>query len=733
MQNMDTIKIIKQTIIKILLSAALLGCAYVLLGPDFSTFVIWWAVIWMLGCTFMPVTSLLLPQFADKGWMFSKVIGVAVSGYLTWLVVVLKFFPFTTLTCMVVTLVCMVANLWLALRLRRNRVEILPESGGNLIFREEILFFLMFLLWTYVAGFRPAAYGTEKFMDFGFMQSMMKSTALPAVDMWYSQETMNYYYGGQYFAVFLTKLTTTSVEITYNLMRTLIAAFAFVLPCSLVRQMLIDRMTQEERKHPEIIASLGGLLAGGAVSLSGNMHYVIYSKIIPLIHKINGTEVEEASYWFPNATRYIGHDPETMDRTIHEFPSYSFVLGDLHAHMINVFFVLTVVGVLYGWLKNNKGKSYLQPVVFLCGLLLGIFQFSNTWDFAIYYVVICGTLFFGNLKRYSERMRKGVGWSAVQWLEVMALSVLAALPFNLDFDSSMAQGIVFSQNHSAFYQLCVLWALPVIICAVFILKYLFGMFKKPLGQFFQETPLSDMYVVILGLCAIGLIIIPEIVYVRDIYEETSARSNTMFKLTYQAYILFGMAMAYMLVRFITAHKKRLQQTFGILMTCVLLSTFGYIGNAVHSWFGNIFDRSGYQTLDATLFLEQDFPEDAAAIRWLNENVKGRPVVLEANGDSYSDYERVSAMTGLPTVLGWYVHEWLWRNDTADLNEKSSQIENIYAGTDMAQVQEMLDYFDVSYIFIGAQEREKYPNLNEELLRSLGEVVFDSGATIIKVK
>ena len=49
-----------------------------------------------------------------------------------------------------------------------------------------------------------------------------------------------------------------------------------------------------------------------------------------------------------------------------------------------------------------------------------------------------------------------------------------------------------------------------------------------------------------------------------------------------------------------------------------------------------------------------------------KTIEGQPVVLEANGDSYSDYERVSAMTGLPTVLGWYVHEWLWRGDPADL-------------------------------------------------------------------
>ncbi len=50
------------------------------------------------------------------------------------------------------------------------------------------------------------------------------------------------------------------------------------------------------------------------------------------------------------------------------------------------------------------------------------------------------------------------------------------------------------------------------------------------------------------------------------------------------------------------------------------------------------------------------------------------MVLEANGDSYTGFERVSASTGLPTILGWYVHEWLWRNDTEDLNVKSTDIQ-----------------------------------------------------------
>ena len=80
-----------------------------------------------------------------------------------------------------------------------------------------------------------------------------------------------------------------------------------------------------------------------------------------------------------------------------------------------------------------------------------------------------------------------------------------------------------------------------------------------------------------------------------------------------------------------------------------------------------------------------------------KNVKDVEVVLEANGDSYSEYERVSAMTGLPTIMGWYVHEWLWRGDLADINAKIADVENIYTSTDEAHVKSLLEEYDISYI------------------------------------
>ena len=734
-------------LIKIAPVVLLAGAAYWLLGSDFFTFLTWWEMLFLLGLVFMPVTSRMFRGFDDNGWMFSKVLAVAVCGYAQWLLACLKITPFTGITCVILTVICCLGSLLYGIKCKNRLPDSLPRKQAALVYQEELLYFLVFLFWTYLAGFHPAAHGTEKYMDFGFMQAMMRSTTLPAQDMWYAGKPFNYYYGGQYLAVFLTKLTGTNVEVTYNLMRTMVAAFAFLLPFSLVRQMLKDKL----RTGREWSFCLGGILAGMAVSMSGNLHYIIYGIILRLL-KI------KTDYWFPSSTRYIGFDSAvTGDETIHEFPSYSFVLGDLHAHVINVFLVLTVLGILYSWMKTNSGKSWRQREIGLLGLLLGMFLFSNTWDFMIYYVVICGTLLFGNLKRYSSGsfISQALKWSVIQWVELLAAAFLASLPFHLTFENVMVQGIGIVKIHTAFYQFCVLWAFPLLVCVPFVIGILksIGTFpEKKFWSFFYSIKYPDLYGLVLVLCAIGLIFIPEFVYVRDIYEKTAPRANTMFKLTYQAYIMFGIMMAYILVFFTVNRIKRcngadstvmckgllrcprLQSLTGIIAILVLISTCGYLENAITHWFTGFPKRNAYQTLNATNYLETAISDDAAAIRWLNDNVEGQPIILEASGDSYQDYDnRVSAMTGLPTVLGWYVHEWLWRNDLEEENQRKEDVQTIYTSSNADQIKSLIEKYKISYLFIGSCEYEKYGEINSELLASIGKVVFrQSETTIIEV-
>ena len=733
---------ITKQIFKIIPALLLVTLSAFLLQGDVWTFWTWYLLALVLGAAAMPLTGRLFRRFQDRGWMFSKVTAIAVSGFLTWFLVAVKIIKFTTMTCIVVTLVCAAASLILYCREQKAGFECIPFAHLDLVYAEELLFFTALLLWTYFAGFHPAAYGTEKFMDYGFMEAMMRSKTLPATDLWYSQGKINYYYGGQYFAVFLTKLSGAKVELTYNLMRTFVAGLAFAMPFSLVHQMVTDRLGRIRTGWKKALPSVTGILAGISVSIAGNMHYVVYGQIIPFIQKLKGEEV--SSYWFPDATRYIGFNPDVEDKTIHEFPCYSFVLGDLHAHVVDIMFVLLLLGLLYAWMKKVRTtelsgesmsrrefwkKQLLMPQLLAAGALLGMFHWTNYWDFVIYFVVTCGAALFMNIIGQKGKIRWVLGVTAAQAVEILTLATVIILPFTLQFDTSnMVQGIALAKHHSLLHQLLVLWGLPGILTILFVVSLLIeklrGAEQKSLYHLLTSIRLPDLFAVLMGLCAIGLVLIPELVYVRDIYENGNARANTMFKLTYQAYIMFGMTMIYAIFRLLVIGKNKILKVLAFIGLFLFVWTCGYFGNSVHSWFGTVWKPSQYKGLNATAFLETDFPEDVNGIRWLKENISDAPVVLEANGDSYSEYERVSAMTGLPTIMGWYVHEWLWRGDLADLNAKIEEIKEIYTSTDETRVKELLEEYNVSYIFVGSCERNKYgADLNNDLLKGLGEVVF----------
>ena len=733
---------ITKQIFKIIPALLLVALSAFLLQGDVWTFWTWYLLALVLGAAAMPLTGRLFRRFQDRGWMFSKVTAIAVSGFLTWFLVAVKIIKFTTMTCIVVTLVCAAASLILYCREQKAGFECIPFAHLDLVYAEELLFFAAFLLWTYFAGFHPAAYGTEKFMDYGFMEAMMRSKTLPATDLWYSQGKINYYYGGQYFAVFLTKLSWAKVELTYNLMRTFVAGLAFAMSFSLVHQMVTDRLGKTGSRWKKTLPSVTGILAGISVSIAGNMHYVVYGQIIPFIRKLKGEEV--SSYWFPDATRYIGFNPDVEDKTIHEFPCYSFVLGDLHAHVVDIMFVLLLLGLLYAWMKKVRTtelsgesmsrrefwkKQLLMPQLLATGALLGMFHWTNYWDFVIYFVVTCGAALFMNIIGQKGKIRWALGVTAAQAAEILILATVIILPFTLQFDTSnMVQGIALAQHHSLPHQLLVLWGLPGILTILFVVSLLIeklrGAEQKSLYHLLTSIRLPDLFAVLMGLCAIGLVLIPELVYVRDIYENGNARANTMFKLTYQAYIMFGMTMIYVIFRLLVIGKNKILKVLAFIGLFLFVWTCGYFGNSVHSWFGEVWKPSQYKGLNATTFLETDFPEDVNGIRWLKENISDAPVVLEANGDSYSEYERVSAMTGLPTIMGWYVHEWLWRGNLSDLNAKIEEIQEIYTSTDETRVKELLEEYNVSYIFVGSCERNKYgADMNNDLLKSLGEVVF----------
>ena len=193
---------------------------------------------------------------------------------------------------------------------------------------EEVLFRLFPSL-DLSCGLSPGGTRNRKFMDYGFYEGHDAAPPFRQRISGTAEAVLTNYYGGQFYAVFLTKITFTDVKQTYHLMRTMVASFAFVLPFSITYHLAESRACHRIRKDgskSQIAPVLGGL-SEAPFHLAGNMHYDL--RLHP---PVAGTE--RIGLLVPEFDLAIsGGDPLVEnDRTIHEFPSYSFVLGDLHAH-----------------------------------------------------------------------------------------------------------------------------------------------------------------------------------------------------------------------------------------------------------------------------------------------------------------------------------------------------------------------------------------------------------------
>ncbi|MBP5463376.1 MAG: hypothetical protein J6Y20_14820 [Lachnospiraceae bacterium] len=801
-------------------------------STDFSYVLRWWLMLLLLGIAFQPLTMIIFRNMRDGGWLFAKTLGIAAAGWLMWLMSSVKILKFSRFNCVLMVVIVFGINmlLYYLLDLRKSRRFSLRKFYTDericAILGVETIFFCAFVFWCYLKGISPDAYGTERFMDYGFMISMFKSDYMPPSDMWLSGYSINYYYVGQYLMTYLTKLAGVPVTHGYNIAMMMLAGMGFALSYSLGNNLMnlylsYRRKTKYSPAEMQRLAELGcvttekdppffrplfaGTLSAIAVAVAGNMHYPFYKFIYPKLQRLWGVQDSEmySKYWFPDATRYIGYRPDVPDKTIHEFPVYSYAIGDLHAHVIDTLFVLTVLALMIAWLTHRRKamdivreynrrpkmpellSEVFRPELVLCAFLIGIFFMTNAWDYPIYIVVCGAVILFSNLIVYRYKARAWI-LTAYQGAMFVVISLLVSLPFTLTFDSiSTGIGLNDSTHHTSQFQLMILWGLPFLCLCTFIglrisayldeckvkakagkvllpkalesevlpdfdeeaveefskkssakekaqseilekpgflarvwesfwaamdavgnaLGRFFSYIGRSLAKFMDSLETTDLFVLVIGLCAFGLVLLPEILYVVDIYGGAYQRANTMFKLTYQAFIMYGLSLGYIIVRFVTMPTSRFMKGAGIVFLCLLISEAGYFNEMYTTWFSGY-----YQGLDATTFIRDDCSDaDAEMIDYINENFDKKVNVLEMCGLSYTYFNRVSAFTGMPTVLGWQTHEWLWRssgqgNYPKIVSDRRSDVNSIYSSSDVNQIAYLLEQYDVDYIMIGTCER-----------------------------
>jgi len=813
----------------------------------------WWLMLFGLGLLIWPLTKRIFSNFFDLGYPFAKILAILLLSYLTWLLGSLKILPFFRETILLVIVFLALINLLIfktaskevetkdaiAYRLFPSFLRVFRERGVKILLFEELLFFLAFLFWAWVRAHEPSIHGLEKFMDFGFINSILKSNFFPPHDMWLSPSadpryngtfTINYYYFGHLTAAILTKLSGIDSAITYNLVLASLFALCFTGAFSIGGNLINSRehentRTKErgeptkfflfaiserlspifrssraisravrERKNfrgrPQRSNILAGLLTAFLVTLAGNLHPIyLFLK-------------DSTKYWYPDATRFIPF-------TIHEFPIYSWVVADLHGHVFDIPFVLLAIAMLISVFSFQFSVFSLG----LLGLVLAVLYMTNAWDGIIYFGLSGLVILVAHLKTSGrvDRITKAQSsklkaqsynlkrktrlsfkfFAVVLTFALLALSfLLFSLPFNLNFQP-FVKGIgvncplsflpekwgpfIFEKQNcqrSPIWMLAILWGFFYFNAAAFLI-YLFRSSSKQTQNSKLKTERTkkrfrdltcrfdichlrfeilrkvDIFLFLMIVLSTFLLIFPEFFYAKDIYP-AHFRANTMFKLGYQAFIMMSIASGYIIAQALSRFKQMKKQIktdkfFVILLFCYfvillpqlfLVSIYPYY--AIVSYYGNL---KIYHGLDGAAWLKQQYPDDYEAIKWLKRNTKHEtcymlhvtcypPIVVEAVGESYTDYARVSAYTGLPTIIGWPVHEWLWRGSYDEAGARIPEVQTIYESKDLEETKKMLEKYKVTYVFIGSLEREKYKNLNEGKFNQLGKIVFQSGETKI---
>lgn len=476
------------------------------------------------------------------------------------------------------------------------------------------------------------------------------------------------------------------------------------------------------------------------------------------------------SWWWWRASRII-HDRDPSGASmevISEFPFFSFLLGDNHPHVLALPFVLLALALaLSFWLRpldeeapgDSRWRVWLRQVglpgpweLLLWGLLLGGLGFLNTWDYPIYLAIM--TL-VGAMRRY-RRHPQGLGWLQDALLlggALLALGLALYAPFYISL-RTQAGGIGWVGAIKTQWQQYLLMFGPFVLALAGFLAALWaragriGRRLPALGwAAAAATLLATALWVYLGwwtaalvtamagcaatlliwncaappgavdygacfallLAAMGLLMTlsVEFIFLRDLF---GTRMNTVFKFYYQGWVLMGLASAYGLYDALArAHRARgwargLGGLWGVAVGCLIACGLCYTVTATIS------KADGFQgrpTLDGVRYVARNRPAEFEAISWLQENAPLGAVMLEAAGGSYTEYNWISAHTGIPTLLGWDGHELQWRGNYDEPGRRAPEIARIYQSLDAAETLALLEGYGIDYVYLGPLERGKY--------------------------
>jgi YYY domain-containing protein len=483
-----------------------------------ASFFLWYLLITLLGWLTFPLAYRLFPALADRGYAFARAFGLLLWGFLFWILACLGVVN-NDLPGLLLALIVLAGVSWSGLARKEgwNGLRDWLKARRRFIITTEIAFFLAFCAWTFVRASNPeiTTAGGEKTMELAFINSILRSPTFPPQDPWLSGYAISYYYFGYVMTAMLAKVTATAGPVAHNLMLALVFALSIIGAYGILYDLLAiwrrGRPLASEREPAIGLPFLGPLFLLFVSNFAGFLE-VLHRR--GLFWKWNTDGTASSSFWSwvgiksltspPTTplgwvpTRYLwwwqdsrviqDYDLNgTWHEIIDEFPAFSYLLGDLHPHVLAMPFGLLAIGValnlfLGGWKGETDLGFYRLPVkpagLFFGALVTGGLAFLNTWDILLGFGLMVGAFTLAQAgesgwswKRLGDVFRLGV--------PLGLLSILLYLPFYTGF-SSQAGGIL--PNLETPTKGVQLWVMlgPLFLPILAYLVYLWRAEKRPM-------------------------------------------------------------------------------------------------------------------------------------------------------------------------------------------------------------------------------------------------------------
>lgn len=733
------------------------------------SWLVWLLAVELIGFLALPLCLVLFGPLAGRGYLLSKILGLLIVSFAAWLMASIGVMDFSRASVIVAMLILAAISALVGWRRREELTSFIRENM-RLILVMEALFLVAFLAFLAVRVANPDLWhpfrGGEKPMDFAYLNAVTRSTVMPPYDPWFAGGFLNYYYFGQFVVASLIRLTGVVPAVAYNLavpmLFALTAGAAFAIVYALAEG---ARRTLGGAVKGPVLAGIGAaVLVGVAANIDGLFQVAQGAWRALFLSQPFGT----FDYW-QSSRMFASGSP---GNEITEFPFFTFLFADLHAHLIAIPFTLLALGLgislfLGAW-SGRRRRLELWTGVIVLGLTVGALRIMNAWDFPTYLllgvVAIVGGELLGARGALGTRIVRAVALASL----MAVISHVAYLPFHQNFEL-FNNGVVASQTRTPLWRY---WAIHAPFLFL-ILSYIVWRGRRVLPAAMSRLGLSPEWLLlymtipatfgaaaaiigyatvvfailtiaaILGLVVIGLasptprlryeLVIAGMAVVAlaigagvDILTVNNdiGRMNTVFKFYLQAWILMSLASAYIAWRLASSGAfslRRLSVPRGAWMTVAAVLVIAIMIYPVLGTRARLRDRFNTDEIGidgmafmnlATNFYESTpiaLRHDLEAIRWLQDNVEGSPVIVEGLTKLYRWGNRVSIYTGLPTVVGW---DWHQRQQRVDydwaVTQRRRDVDRIYSTPDPETALRLMKQYGARYLYVGELEEVTYP-------------------------